>query len=180
MSKQIKGINKLINNIKKFGKEAEKDIDLTIQSVSTEIQANAKINAPINNGDLKQSILKEKTKDKDLSYSIYVGGVAKSYGVYVEFGTGKQVSVPAELSELASELRKKDNKGSFDKGLQSIRDWCKNKKIDEKLAYPIFMAILKKGLRPRPYLYPAFVKGKKTLKRDLKDLLKHLTKKYNG
>ena len=28
MSKQIKGINKLINNIKKFGKEPEKDIDL--------------------------------------------------------------------------------------------------------------------------------------------------------
>ena len=42
------------------------------------------------------------------------------------------------------------------------------------------MAILRRGLTPQPYLYPAFVKGKKTLKRDLKDLLKHLTKKYNG
>ncbi len=34
------------------------------------------------------------------------------------------------------------------------------------------------NIRAQPYLYPAFVKGRKEYKKDLKDLLKVLTKKY--
>ena len=34
------------------------------------------------------------------------------------------------------------------------------------------------NIRAQPYLYPAFVKGRKQYKKDLKDLLKILTKKY--
>jgi hypothetical protein len=47
------------------------------------------------------------------------------------------------------------------------------------------IAILFKGkgvkeinLQPQPYLYPAFVKGRKKYLQDLKDLLEHLTNKY--
>ena len=35
------------------------------------------------------------------------------------------------------------------------------------------------NLQPQPYLYPAFVKGRKQYLKDLKDLLKDLTKKYS-
>jgi len=173
-----KGIDNIIKNIKAFGKDTENHIDVVIKQTAEEIKANAKINAPINNGKLNESILSEKTEGKKLSYSIYVGGVARSYAPFVEFGTGKQVSVPPELKKIASQFKGKG--GGFEKGLQSIKDWCKNKGIDEKMAFPIFMSILKKGLKPRPFLYPAFLKGKKILKQDLKDLLEDLTKKHNG
>ncbi len=41
------------------------------------------------------------------------------------------------------------------------------------------MSILRKGQEPQPYLYPAFVKGRKQYLKDLKELLKRLTKKYD-
>jgi hypothetical protein len=34
------------------------------------------------------------------------------------------------------------------------------------------------NIQPQPYLYPAFVKGRKQYLKDLKKLLKDLTKKY--
>ena len=107
-------------------------------------------------------------------YSIIVG---LNYGVYVEFGTGKQVQVPSELRDIASKF--KGRKGSFKEGLESIKDWCRSKGIDEKAAYPIFISILEKGITPQPYLYPSFVEGRKQYLKDLKDYLKELTNKYN-
>ena len=35
------------------------------------------------------------------------------------------------------------------------------------------------NIQPQPYLYPAFVKGRKKYLKDLKELLKDLTKKYD-
>jgi hypothetical protein len=35
------------------------------------------------------------------------------------------------------------------------------------------------NMQPQPYLYPAFVKGRKQYEKDLKTLLNRLTKKYN-
>ena len=55
----------------------------------------------------------------------------------------------------------------------------RSKGIPENAAYPIFMSILKKGQEPQPYLYPAFVKGGTQYLKDLKKLLKDLTKKYD-
>ena len=38
------------------------------------------------------------------------------------------------------------------------------------------MSILKKGIKPQPFMYPAFVKGRKQYIKDLKDLLEDITK----
>ena len=43
-----------------------------------------------------------------------------------------------------------------------------------------FYEYIKKGAKqPQPYLYPAFVKGRTQYLKDLKKLLKDLTKKYD-
>ena len=171
--KTIKGLTKVLKDLEKFGDEVKTDVYKTTGSIATEIEADAKAFAPTNIGSLKGSI----TKVKSDEYGFKI--VVKSpYGAYVEFGTGAKVKVPTELQGIASQFKGK-KAGTFEQGLRAIKDWCKNVGIPESAAYPIFMSILKKGQEPQPYLYPAFVKGRKQYLKDLKELLNRLTKKYD-
>lgn len=170
----IKGLNKVLKSLEKFGNEAREEIDIIAMAVANDIAKDAKVNAPKNIGKLSQSISSPAEKVNDRNYKVVV---TSPYGGYVEFGTGSKVQIPKEMQEIASKLKK--TKGSFKEGLESIKDWCKNKGIDESLAYPIFVSIINKGIDAQPFLYPAFVKGRKTFLKDLKQLLNNLTAKYN-
>jgi len=170
----LKGLDEVLKSLHNFGDEAEKQIAETTFNNAKGIVAAAKSLAPINLGKLAQGIYEEKIDDKN--YYIVAG---TSYSAYVEFGTGKYVSVPDELKNIASQFKGKGDSGSFAVGLQSIKDWCKNKGIEESAAYPIFMSILRNGIHAQPFLYPAWKKGQIQYVNDLKDDLKELTKKYN-
>ena len=171
--KTIKGLTKVLKDLEKFGDEAKKEVDTITKITSMDIVADAKAFSPKNNGKLSQSIVYTKVGEAD--YKVIVNS---PYGAYVEFGTGSKVKVPTELQGIASQFKGK-KAGTFEQGLRAIKDWCKSKGIPENAAYPIFMSILKKGQEPQPYLYPAFVKGRTQYLKDLKKLLKDLTKKYD-
>lgn len=171
--KTIKGLTKTLKALEKFGVEAEKGIDAIAEATANDIGADAKTNAPKNLGKLAQSVSSPAIKVSESNYKV---SVTAPYAGYVEFGTGAKVRVPTEMQELASQLRQE--KGTFEEGLQSIRDWVKSKGIDEDAAYPIFISILNKGIEPQPFLFPAFLKGRKNYLRDLKMFLNDLTKKY--
>jgi phage gpG-like protein len=120
-----------------------------------------------------------------LKQSMYVRFINKNlaevgnradYAGYVEFGTGKKVSVPPEFTSIASKVKSRPSK-SFAEGLQAIRDWCKRLGIDVKAAYPIFMSILRDGVRPRPFLYPAYRDAKRYMDREAQEAMRKLTKK---
>ena len=137
----VKGLKKVLSNLKKFGAEAAVEIDISTMATALDIAKNAKTLAPKDMGKLAQSIYEAKISEAD--YKVVVGA---DYGAYVEFGTGKKVQVPTELKEIAIQF-----KGA---GIKQI------------------------NLQPQPFLYPAFVKGRKQYIKDLKKLLKKLTKKY--
>ena len=137
----VKGLKKVLSNLKKFGSEAAVEIDISTMATALDIAKNAKTLARKDMGKLAQSIYEVKIGESD--YKVVVGA---SYGAYVEFGTGKKVQVPSELKEIAIQF-----KGA---GIKQI------------------------NLQPRPFLYPAFVKGRKQYIKDLKKVLKKLTKKY--
>lgn len=168
----VKGLKGVLNSLKKFGKEADKSVEVITFTVAEDIAKNAKSLAPVNRGDLGQSIHSVKVKDKN--YKIVVG---MEYGAYIEFGTGSKVSIPTELRDEAAKF--KGRGGGFKEGLQSIKDWCRNKGIEESAAYPIFISILKEGITPQPFLYPAWKQGQTEYVKDLKKELDILTKKYN-
>lgn len=150
MSK-IKNLNKVIANIKKFGKDAEQMTDLIINAGVNDIVLDARNRAPKDLGKLQQNITSAKIKDN--LYSIYVGGVAQKYAPYVEFGTGNRVS----LSHLK------------DVGLpNSYAAKFKGKGVKQV------------NLTARPYFFPAILKGNKDIYKDLESELKHLTNKANG
>ena len=174
MSREVvKGLSKTLKELKQFGLEAEKGVAKIAMATANDIGLTAKQNAPVNLGKLQQSISSPAIKISDLNYKVVV---ASDYGPYVEFGTGTKVSIPPEMQELASKVTKR--LGSFEEGLQSIKDWCRQRGIEESAAYPIFVSILNKGIEPQPFLYPAFVKGRKNYLTDLKRFLNSLTKKY--
>ena len=170
-SVMIKGLASTIAELRAYGKDIDKMIDAETESIAFQIEADAKKLAPKNFGKLAQSISHAKVKP-----ALYKVTVNELYGVYLEFGTGTKVSVPAEFADMASSFKGK-KQGTFKQGLEAIKVWCKAKGIPEEAAYPIFAKILGAGINPQPFLYPAWVKGKKDYQNNLERLLKSLNKK---
>lgn len=167
----VKGINETIKELRKFGKDAEKLIDAETEAIAFQIENDAKVLAPKNFGKLAQSISNLKVK-----MSNYKVTVNEKYGAFMEFGTGTKVQVPAEFKNMAASF-KGQKSGTFKQGLEAIKIWCRAKGIDEKAAYPIFAKILGAGVNPQPFMYPAYVKGKKDYLNNLKKLVDSFNKK---
>jgi HK97 gp10 family phage protein len=137
---EIKGVNSVIANLRKYGKEAEKDIQGVTELVARNIEKNAKQSAPANFGKLGQSI--QAVKINDYNWAIEAGGILAPYAPFVEFGTGGLVQVPDELKQQAIKFK--------GRGIKQI------------------------NLRARPYLYPAYLRGKT----EYLDKLKKVLSKY--
>lgn len=167
----LKGVDKVITELRKIGVDIEKKIDAETEAISFQIEGDAKKLAPKNFGKLAQSISHEKRKFLQRTVT-----VNEFYGAYMEFGTGSKVNVPAEFADIASSF-KGQKKGTFKDGLEAIKIWCRAKGIDEKAAYPIFAKILGAGINPKPFLFPAWQKGKKDYLKNLEALLKRTKKK---
>ena len=170
-SVMIKGLASTIAELRAYGKDIDKMIDAETESIAFQIETDAKKLAPKNFGKLAQSISHAKVKP-----ALYKVTVNELYGAYMEFGTGSKVNVPAEFTDMASSFKGK-KQGTFKQGLEAIKVWCKSKGIPEEAAYPIFAKILGAGINPQPFLYPAWVKGKKDYQNNLERLLKSLNKK---
>jgi HK97 gp10 family phage protein len=102
---QVKGINTVIANIRKYGKEAEKDIEAVTELVARNIEKDAKSGVVANLGKLGQSI--QAVKEKPTNWKIEAGGLLAPYAPFVEFGTGGLVEVPNELKEMAIKFKGK-------------------------------------------------------------------------
>jgi HK97 gp10 family phage protein len=100
---QIKGLNSVIADLRKYGKEAEKDIEGVTELVARNIEKYAKQSAPANFGKLGQSI--KAVQESPLNWTIEAGGVIAPYAPFVEFGTGGLVNVPTELKEQAIKFK---------------------------------------------------------------------------
>ena len=102
---EIKGVNSVIANLRKYGKEAEKDIQGVTELVARNIEKDAKSGVVANFGKLGQSI--QAVKINDYNWAIEAGGILAPYAPFVEFGTGGLVQVPTELKEIAIKFKGK-------------------------------------------------------------------------
>jgi len=168
---EIKGLSETISKLREAGKDIEKRINAETEAIAFQIEEDAKKLAPKNFGKLAQSISHSKVEE-----SHYKVTVNEYYGAFLEFGTGTKVNVPAEFADMAKSFKGQKG-GDWKKGLESIKIWCRAKGIDEKFAYPIFAKILGAGISPQPFLYPAWVRGKKDYVKNLQKLLDKTKKK---
>lgn len=167
MSKvDVKGLDRIIRSFEKDGKEIRSKVEYIISANALEGRNEAVRKAPIAFGKLRQSIAVEKVSP--LEQSVIANA---DYAPFVEFGTGGKVSVPTEWQLIASQF--KGQRFNFSDQLERLKQWCRLKGIEEKFAYPILITILKEGIEPQPFMYPAWQKVKKQFSRDMINLMKN-------
>lgn len=182
----ISGIPRLEKRLKDIENSIAIELAQEISASALKIEKQAKRNAPVNMGSLRQSI-HATSKDK-LTHFVEVGA---SYGAYVEFGTGGKVSIPVGYEQYAATFKGKTG-GSLEDMIQALTLWVKRKGLagtysvksgrrlggkalkesqDEKLARFLAIKILRNGIKAQPYLIPAFELEKPKLIEKLKKIL---------
>ena len=169
-------ISKLLSQIDSFGHDANRTAVAVTNSTAEDIANQAKLRAPVDQGQLRQSIGKTTAR---VGYNVSFVFANTPYAAFVEFGTGARVSIPKGFEKMASEFKGKKS-GNFDSFLDAIRGWCQTHGIDPKLAYIIAVSILRKGLKPQPFLIPSYLEGIQQYPKTLRKVLEVQTRKYNA
>jgi HK97 gp10 family phage protein len=164
----IKGLDAVRLHFEKITATIQDQIMQEILAFALNVVNDAKMNAPVDEGFLRNSIAFE---EDNLSVTIIV---ACNYAAYLEFGTRAFAaayvsSLPAEWSEYAAQFKGGGGMGSD--FMTRIMEWVQRKGIDAKAAYPIALKILREGVRPHPFFVPAVEKNKIMLENNLKALL---------
>jgi HK97 gp10 family phage protein len=166
----LNGLKDIQDALKNIDVKLKQDVGDEINASALKILTDAKRLAPINFGQLRNQIALEPIND--LTFAVEAKA---SYSAYVEFGTGPQVSVPADFTSYAAQFKGKKG-GKFKDFVDALTLWVKRKGIgngknDRGLAYIIARSILQKGMRPQPFLIPSYESEKPKLIQRLKKLL---------
>lgn len=148
----------------------------TAENIVNDAKIELRTKGAINNGGLVNSIFAQPVT-ADLKVNIEAGAF---YASFIEFGTRKFASqhvgsLPAEWKDIASKT-KGQSRGTFQDMVNSLTDWVEKKiptdEDPEKVARAIAISILRNGIRPRPYLYPAVVKNVNKFAQELDKVFK--------
>jgi HK97 gp10 family phage protein len=166
------GFEKLFAKFKSINEAAQQDVKNEFNASALNIQSTAKRLAPVNFGNLRNTIVLEQIGDT--SNFVFTVAAKAKYSPYVEFGTGGKVSVPSDYVEYAAKFKGKKG-GTFKEMVDALILWVQRKGIsgknDKSTAYLIARSILRKGLRPQPFLIPAFEQEKPKLLKRIKQVL---------
>jgi len=187
MAKSRYNIERLRKKFAEFDKIAKEDIKIILSSSAQNIVVasvgRARSQNIEDNGKLIQSIGKEE-KNNGFKQIIYVG---EEYAPFHEFGTGLKVKIPVGFHDLASKFiggKHIGEKKYFDEFLENITDWVERKGIAtgkdaKKAGYLIAMSILKKGIKPRPFLIPAFIEERDKIPEKMDKMLQRSARNFN-
>ncbi len=191
VSEIIKGTQKL----KGMEKLIATNINAVLEANTLEIATKAKQLAPVDMGGLRASINPDNSKflEKRVSVNAY-------YAPFIEFGTGHYAdayvnSLPDDWVDFARQFKGKKGGGDIYDFFNNILDWIKRKGIvskqatysvksrrrtgnktqkfeqDLQLAESIAYAILKKGIKQHPFLFPAYEAQRPIILRDVQTTL---------
>jgi Bacteriophage HK97-gp10, putative tail-component len=184
-SEKLKGMEKLIAT----------NINAVLEANALELATKAKQLAPVDMGGLRASINPDNSEflRKKVSVNAY-------YAPFIEFGTGHYAdqyvnSLPDDWVDFARQFKGKKGSGNIYDFFNNILDWIKRKGIkptgatysikskrrtgtkaqkfeqDVQLAESIAYAILKKGIKQHPFLFPAYELQRPIILRDVKTTL---------
>ena len=171
----IGNLSDVLKKLETLDAKVQQEVKDEISASALNIQSVAKRLAPVKFSQLRNSIyLKEQKVDKGIVFTI---GAKASYAPYVEFGTGGKVSIPAGFEELASGFKGK-KAGTFKDMVQALTLWVRRKGIgggnDKSIAYAIAISILRKGMRPQPFLIPSFETEKPKMINNIKKAIENV------
>jgi HK97 gp10 family phage protein len=172
----IKGMSEAMAKFDKYKKIVQSEIKDEVAASALKIQSDAKKLAPVNLGMLRNSIYLKSNISSPNSFMFTIGA-SKKYAPYVEFGTGGKVSIPKGYENYAATFKTKSG-GKFKDMVLALTEWVQKKGIasgkqSKSAAYMIALSILRKGLRPQPFLIPAFEQEKPKLKARILNIIKN-------
>jgi len=162
----ITGLKELDKMIKKKSKKVISELDGFVRGAIDTAWLEAERKVPVGaNGFLKGANNTEKIKPM-----VHELRNNMPYAPYVEFGTGGKYE-PGEWDEFASQFEKSNYNpgGTFEEGVKAIEDWLKRKGGDPADAKWVFYLILKNGIHPQPFMWPAYKVASKQLIQDITD-----------
>lgn len=162
----IHNIATVISDIESYGDAIKEEVDYEMEASCITIVGQAKIAAANDQGVLVRGI--SYVKRRMFSYDIVS---AANYSAFIEFGTKKQVSIPTGFESLAAQFRgiKIDTGGlSFE---EAIKQWAVRHGIDPVDAHYIMILIAYRGIKPHPFLLPAYIKETIQLEKRLRKIL---------
>jgi len=185
MTLKLEGVDGVLKEIARFRTGIKTEVDDLLQEAANEVVTRAKLAAPSNFAELKNSI--QQKREKSLKYLIFANAY---HAPYIEFGTRGKVSIPAEMQEVAAGVKSREKRGNWETFVADIKVWMKKKGVGgtviaqvksgkrkgqfkraskkaqsdyiDNVAFLIARSIYKNGISPQPFLYPSFlsVKGK--------------------
>lgn len=169
---EIKGLDATIKRVNNLANNIKRDAQDELNSFADEVSKTAKKLAPADEGRLRNAI-NPVHGNGNLEASVVAATV---YAAFMEFGTRKfaaayVATLPADWQQYAATFKGQTGSGTFDDFIKAIMAWVKRKGIDNDAAYPIALSILRIGIRPRPFLYPAIQQHLPELRKHLKSLL---------
>jgi HK97 gp10 family phage protein len=173
---EIKNLDEAFKKFNNMSNTVKKNIKNEVAASALNIQSNAKKLAPINLGKLRQSIYINETSKGQNEFMFTIGAAAK-YAPYIEFGTGGKVSIPSGFSDEASKFKGKTG-GKFSDLVKALTEWVSKKGIasgkkSKSVAYAIALSIIRRGIRPQPFLIPSFQAEKPKLITKIKDVIRN-------
>ena len=172
----IKGMSEALGKFDKYSKTVQAEIKDEVGASALKIYSDAKRLAPVNLGTLRNTIFIESVSPAANKFMFTIGAKAR-YAPYIEFGTGGKVSIPAGYESYASQFKTKTG-GTFKEMVKALMEWVEKKGIgsgknSKSVAYIIALSILRKGLRPQPFLIPAFEQERPKLKSRILNIIKN-------
>ena len=170
------GLTEMINKLNTLAKDEGKTAAMILQSSADIIISEAKVSAPADLGKIRQNLSWQNIgTGTNVQIKLFCNAPE---AIFQEFGTGPQVYIPNQFSEVAA-TGQNSGSGTWADFIIALTDWVKrhginpignyivstktrigrgNKKdIDTEAAYMIARAILIRGLKPQPFLYPAIL-----------------------
>jgi len=137
-----------------------------MEACAINIVRDAKVLAARNIGILARGISYVKISEFDFKIIS-----AANYSAFMEFGTKRSVVIPAGFEEEAAKFKgvKIDSGGQT--LLQAIEIWAKQKGIPDKDVLFIYLKILFQGVKPHPFIIPAYLANIKKLEKRLTRIL---------
>lgn len=184
------GFNKVIRNFQKLPGNILQETNRIFEVARDEIHREAVIKAPAEEGGLRLSITKGKEGGN------YTVTVQKRYGAYLEFGTKKKFKATPGFESYARRFH--GPTGIKGNPIDALQGWVKRKglagtysrktrkrtgkvadraKQDRQLAFIIWRKIRVEGIKPQPYLLPAFVRVRRRVVPEVVNAIKKGMKK---
>ncbi|HOA84003.1 MAG TPA: HK97 gp10 family phage protein [Thermodesulfovibrio thiophilus] len=155
---KIEGLDKLQEKLQKLEGKAREGVVKVLDDSALAVLRSAQIKCPVDTGNLRASLTKEVNKEK--LYAIV--GTKIEYAPYVEYGTGI-------FGLRKTRLTKAPPPGA-------LEDWAKKHGFES--GYIVSRAIFRAGgVRPHPYLRPAYEENRKDINANIKQAVLEAIKK---